>query len=161
MACDHSAKIAAIAPVAGLRAGVPKEVSAGVWQPDPKTCQPRNPVPVRTFHGTADGTNPFAGNDDPRWGYSVPIALRRWARIDHCTKGPATSKITATVNLVLYSKCRAGVTVGLYREEGANHTWPGDASTPVGVDRSINATALIWRFFKGQSLANRRAIPRG
>lgn len=52
-ACDHPERVAAIAPVAGLRAGFPVNVADG-WRPDPASCHPERSVPVITFSGTAD-----------------------------------------------------------------------------------------------------------
>ena len=157
MACDNSRSIAAVAPVAGLRAGVPRELSDGVWEPDPATCDPASPVSVVAFHGTADGTNPYPGNDDPRWGYSVDQALAGWAGNDGCKRGPSTTAKTPTVDLVSYSRCKDGSAVSLYRATGAGHTWPGSTGPEAGpIDGSISATALMMKFFKSHPLPERK-----
>ena len=85
-ACDHADRLAAIAPVAGLRAGYPTTVP-GVF-PDPATCTPTRPVPVIAFAGTADPVNPYPGGGAPYWQYGVPQALARWAEINGCRRGP-------------------------------------------------------------------------
>ena len=36
-------------------------------------------MPVLTFHGQQDVVNPYLGNGDLRWGYTVPVALQTWA----------------------------------------------------------------------------------
>jgi polyhydroxybutyrate depolymerase len=155
MACDHSTKIASVSPVAGVRAGVPEETSPDVWAPDMSTCHPTEQVPVQAFHGTADTTNPFFGNDDPRWGYSVDSAVTRWGKLDGC-KRKRTSQTTSSVTRILYDKCAEGATVSLYREEGAGHTWPGSTFPANGViDTSINATQMIVKLAKESSLADR------
>lgn len=150
MACDHPAAMAAIAPVAGLRAGVPSQTSGGAWAPDATTCKPRQPVSVLAFHGTADSTNPYPGNDDPRWGYGVEQALAAWARKDRCRRGPATRAIAPTADLLTYGSCRDEATVGLYRLEGGGHIWPGDPVT--AGDAPIDASALILDFFADHRL---------
>lgn len=150
MACDHSRLLAAVAPVAGLRAGIPVKLG-GSWSPKPSSCQPRLPVPILTFHGTADATNPYAGNDDARWGYSVMTALRRWAALDHCTSPPAKTQVTQTATLISYTHCHGGASVSLYRSAGAGHSWPGGPVGSVPVDTSIHATPLMWRFFRAHS----------
>ena len=142
MACLRPHRIAAIAPVAGLRAGTPEQIG-GRWVPARSTCRPARPVPVIAFHGTADQTNPYQGNDDPRWGYSVPVALARWANIDGCGRPPATRRVTSTVDSITYPRCRGGSAVVLLREEGAEHTWP-DGSSP----GELNASPRMWAFFK-------------
>ncbi len=70
LACDASQTFAAVAPVAGLRF--------------PSPCPAARPVPVIAFHGTADAVDPFEGNGQPYWTYSVPVAAGRWATKDAC-----------------------------------------------------------------------------
>ena len=70
LACDASQTFAAVAPVAGLRF--------------PSPCPAVRPVPVIAFHGTADAVDPFEGNGQPYWTYSVPQAAQRWAAKDAC-----------------------------------------------------------------------------
>src|SRR5436309_3002045 len=70
LACKLNGRIAAIAPVSGLR-----------W---PGPCEGR-PVPVLTFHGLADMQNTYDGKAAGRgaeWMESVPEALAGWARHD-------------------------------------------------------------------------------
>jgi polyhydroxybutyrate depolymerase len=157
LACDFPRKIAAIAPVAGLRAGVPRQRDDGTWAPKRSTCTPRESVPVRTFHGTEDTINPYAGNDDPRWGYGIRRALARWARLNRCDRRPVRKAVTDSVKLIRYRDCRDNGSVGLYREAGAGHTWPGSDGPAIGaIDRSIDATRLILRFFDHHRLSDRR-----
>jgi polyhydroxybutyrate depolymerase len=147
LACDHASSFAAIAPVAGLRAGVPQQLG-GAWSPTPRTCRPARPTPVLTFHGTADQTNPFAGNNDPRWGYSTDAALARWAHLDHCAAGPQTTTVTQLTARIRFSRCRSGTTVTLYRTTGGAHSWPGSTdTTPGATDPGIDANRLMISFF--------------
>jgi polyhydroxybutyrate depolymerase len=150
MACDHSRILAAVAPVSGLRAGIPIKQN-GTWSPNPSTCQPLVPVPILTFHGTADKTNPYGGDDEPRWGYSVITALKRWAQLDHCSGPPTSTTITQTETLISYAHCSNGSSVSLYRSTGTGHAWPGVPTGSVPSDASIHATPLIWRFFHAHS----------
>jgi polyhydroxybutyrate depolymerase len=95
MACDHAGKIAAIAPVSGLRAGVPKQTSSGGWQPDGRTCRPDRPVPILAFHGTADPLARYAGDDDPGWGYGPRPRSRDGRRsIDVAVVGEARRSLS-------------------------------------------------------------------
>lgn len=158
LACDHADSIAAIAPVAGLRAGVPFESSDGVWSPDRATCKPKRPVSVLAFHGTADEVNPYAGNDDPRWGYGVEQALAGWARNDQCKRGPSTRTVTASESLIAYRGCKDGAGVGLYRSTDTGHTWPGNDQPEYGVtDLSISASDLMLEFFAKHRLEWKRS----
>jgi polyhydroxybutyrate depolymerase len=147
MACDYSNKIAAVAPVAGLRAGIPRQNEAGVWKPGDESCRPERPVPVLTFHGTADTVNPYAGNDEPRWGYSVKSALGRWAKLNRCRLGPTTKLFAPRVSIIKYRKCQGGGDVQLYEIDGGGHSWPGDGT--------IDATGAMLEFFSEHPLPRR------
>ncbi len=155
LACELSDRIAAAAPVAGLRAGVPK---AGDFKtPDTSTCKPHRAVPIITFHGVHDPTNRFDGDGGPRWGYSVPTALERWASLDSCQPMPAEKNVSTHVTKVSYSGCHGGAELILYRTDapvahGGGHIWPhptggqSDAASVETVDQ-LDASALIWEFF--------------
>ena len=157
LACELSDRIAAAAPVAGLRAGVPR---AGDFKtPDTSTCKPRRAVPIITFHGVHDPTNRFDGDGGPRWGYSVPTALQSWANLDGCRPTPAEQSVSTHVTEVSYSGCREGAELILYRTDapvahGGGHIWPhptgtsppGGAASVETVDQ-LDASALIWEFF--------------
>lgn len=76
-----------------------------------------------------------------------------WARRDGCTGAPVRTTIAADVVLDRYS-CPSGMDVQLYSVLGGGHIWPGSDSPLypefiVGSNTdSINATALIWDFFR-------------
>lgn len=145
-ACARPDLVAAIAPVAGLRAGrpAPDEVSV----PEVQSCTPRLPVPVVAFHGTADTVNPYPGNTDLRWGYSVALAAQSWARFNRCTTGPAARPVSEHVTLLSYSGC--GAAVNLYRVGGGTHSWPGSPVDP-SATQEIEANELSWAFFNRHS----------
>ena len=90
LGCALSARLAAIAPVAGLRF--------------PAGCSGR-PLPVLTFHGLADRQNTYDGRARPGegWEESVPEALAGWARRNRCTgrahrRRPARSALDAALH---------------------------------------------------------------
>jgi polyhydroxybutyrate depolymerase len=150
-ACDHPDRIAAIAPVVGLRAGYP---ISGQNYPDPATCTPSRPVPVVTFAGTDDMVNPYAGGGAPYWQYSAEAALKRWAEINSCNQELRTKQITEHVKLLYYSACNENAVVQMYVADGAGHTWPGsEFSLNFGgmfgeITFEIEATDLMWQFFE-------------
>jgi polyhydroxybutyrate depolymerase len=159
-ACDHPERVAAIAPVAGLRAGFPVNTPDG-WQPDPATCTPERPVPVITFSGTADPVNPFAGGGAAYWRYGVPAAQARWAEINDCRQGPRTTSITEHVDQVAYEACPHKADVVMYRIQNGGHVWPSsEAFVGFGLGEvtfEIDANALIWDFFRHYKLPNKRS----
>ena len=154
LACRIAGKLAAIAPVAGLRAGRPDPDDTSV--PEVEDCRPQRPVPVLTFHGQQDVVNPYQGNGDLRWGYIVPVAVQTWARLDGCQSGPQASTISANVTLLAYAHCRDNVAVELYRVTNGGHTWPGSTGPPHGpglVTQEINASRIMWDFFERYRLS--------
>jgi polyhydroxybutyrate depolymerase len=164
LACSLAARIAAFAPVAGLRAGL---AGPGADRAPPSAaCRPVRSVPIIAFHGTDDHTNPYPGDDTVRWGYSVPVAVRRWAEIDGCNPRPVLTQLSPHVVREAYGSCAGGAEVELYRTEapaaeGGGHVWPGAAGpgedppkVPPAADRGreISASRIIWAFFSRHRL---------
>ncbi|WP_345800579.1 PHB depolymerase family esterase [Microbacterium sp. AZCO] len=148
LACEASDVFAAIAPVAGLRAG--RAAAEDLTTPVPATCTPAQPVAVVTFHGTDDFVNPYAGNSDPRWGYSVNTAATRWAEINECRVGPTIAQYSASIRTLTWSKCSRQADVVLYEVTGGGHTWPGTSVdlSPLGATtQEISASEAMWEFF--------------
>ena len=147
--CRLADRVAAIAPVAGLRAG--RAASPGFAEPDAGDCRPARPLSVLAVHGTDDPTNPFPGGDGLRWGYSVERAVARWVSLDHCGAAPAVEAVSAHVTRVRYGACGTSSEVVLYRidaprDQGGGHVWPGghrDLSTraPTPPGGGVNASS--------------------
>lgn len=126
LGCRLNDRIAAIAPVGGLRWFGP--------------CAGRA-VPVLTVHGLADMTNPYEGGADrgPEWVESVPEALAGWASHDRCQPKLVQDQEAATLRTIRYAGCEHGAEVRLIRVDGLGHHWP---------HTEIDATDVIWQFFK-------------
>lgn len=161
LACQLSDRIAAVAPVAGLR--------------DFPWCATTRPVPVVAFHGTADPLVAYGGgqgvnahylpgaSDDPATGpgpTSIPANAAAWAHRNGCAARPEQHTVTADVTLTTYP-CPADATVELYSIQGGGHTWPGNPSvvSPVPLvgttTSSIDATRIMWDFFRAHPLTGR------
>jgi polyhydroxybutyrate depolymerase len=151
LACRIAGKLTAIAPVSGLRAGraAPDEHTV----PEVHDCLPERPVPVLAFHGQQDFVNPYLGNADLRWGYSVPVAVQTWARLDGCRHGPQASPVSENVTRLAYTGCRDDVTVGLYRIADGMHLWP----SPADGHGVIDASRIMWAFLEQYSRPQPRA----
>ncbi|GAA4965969.1 alpha/beta hydrolase family esterase [Actinoplanes utahensis] len=154
-ACHRPQALAAIAPVAGLRAGRPDP--SDPTGPDPSSCTPARGVPVLTFHGEQDRTNPYQGGGSAYWGYSVPAAQQRWARIDDCLPRPLTIRISRTVTKTSYLGCSGGAAVTLYTVADGGHTWPGTTIDNGNgtVTHDISANQVMWRFFQQYRIPRR------
>ena len=140
LGCDASTTFAAVAPVSGLRF------------PDP--CPSVRTVPVISFHGTADRVDPFDGNGQAYWTYSVRVAAQRWAAHNGCAAKPAVSAPDSGVTLTAYGRCTGGSAVELYVIAGEGHEWPGGPPLPRSVTRllgpqstAISANSTMWAFF--------------
>jgi polyhydroxybutyrate depolymerase len=165
LACLMSDRIAAIAPVAGVR--------------HPDGCTPTRPVPIITFHGTDD---PYIGYEggfgakalelpapggksgtigdaaaadpslvDPADAAAIPDRVAAWAEQNGCTAGDTLPDIGDVTPQQWACTDRGDVT--FYTVHGGGHSWPGSAFDAgiaqfVGpTTTSIDATALMVAFF--------------
>jgi polyhydroxybutyrate depolymerase len=131
LGCKLNRRIAAIAPVAGLR-----------W---PAPCEGR-PVPVLTFHGLADTQNPYEGKAPGRgaeWMESVPDALAGWARHDNCDLKVILEDSPGPLSTMRYEGCHGDAEVRMIRIDGLGHSW---------ARQEIDTTAAIWQFFSQHQL---------
>jgi polyhydroxybutyrate depolymerase len=131
LACRLNTRIAAIAPMAGLR-----------W---PGSCTGRA-IPVLTFHGLADPQNTYAGHAEGRgeeWLESVPEALAGWAGHNGCAGQVISEDPAGPLSTMRYEGCRNGAEVRLVRIDGLGHTWARE---------QVDATAAMWQFFRGHTL---------
>jgi polyhydroxybutyrate depolymerase len=144
LACDDSKIFAAVAAVSGLR--------------HPKPCPASRPVPIIAFHGSADPVDPFGGNGQGYWTYSVATAAKEWATQDGCSKSPRVTKSAAVV-FSSYAKCKKGAQVELYEIIGEGHEWPGGPTMPGSItsvlgpqSNAVVANSIIWSFFASHQL---------
>ncbi len=130
LGCRLNPRIASIAPVGGLRWTGP--------------C-PGRAVPVLTVHGLADLTNAYEGHGDrgAEWVESVPEALAGWATHNRCQPQLVQDKPAGPVASLRYAGCERGADVRLLRVDGLGHVWPR---------QELDATAVIWQFFKAHPL---------
>jgi polyhydroxybutyrate depolymerase len=129
LACRLSNRIAAIAPMAGLR-----------W---PGPCAGRA-IPVLSVHGLADPQNTYDGHVESRgaeWLESVPDALAGWAKHNGCDGEAVLEDPPGPLSTLSYRGCNAEVR--LVRVDGLVHSWARN---------ELDATAAAWEFFKSHSL---------
>jgi polyhydroxybutyrate depolymerase len=129
LACKLNDRIAAIAPMAGLR-----------W---PGQCEGRA-IPVLTIHGLADPQNTYDGHVASRgaeWEESVPEALAGWAQHNGCDGDATLDDPPGPLSTLSYKGCDAEVR--LIRVDGLVHAWARD---------EIDATRTMWEFFRANAL---------
>jgi polyhydroxybutyrate depolymerase len=132
LGCRLGSRIAAIAPVSGLRFSEP--------------CTGR-PIPVLTFHGLADPQNTYDGHLAERggeWLESVPEALAGWARHNACKGDAILEDPPGPLSTMRYDGCVEGAEVRIIRIDGLGHTW---------TRKEVDTTAVMWQFFKSHHLA--------
>ncbi|MDY7232645.1 alpha/beta hydrolase family esterase [Hyalangium rubrum] len=136
LACDRAERFAAIAPVAGMENNT--------------SCEPRRPVPVMHFHGTADTTIPFDGGTIPlgRPYTSAPATVARQASRNGCNGALQETYRRGDSTCQTHTGCTAPATLCTIRDGG--HTWPGGLMPPEfgHTTRDLDATREMWRFFE-------------
>jgi polyhydroxybutyrate depolymerase len=147
LGCDATGTFAAVAPVSGLRL--------------PAGCSKSQPAPVISFHGTADPVDPYNGNGQKYWTYSVPTAAKKWAAHDGCSATPTTTQPATGVTLTSYSGCKDQSAVELYSITGEGHEWPGGPPLKKALTNvlgpqttAISANDLMWSFFMAHPRSN-------
>jgi polyhydroxybutyrate depolymerase len=128
------------------------------WCPDPA------PMPVIAFHGTADPLVPFEGRPpggrfSPQGFPSVAAWMASWAQRDRCATEPVESRVATDVTRTEYASCADDAAVVLYTVERGGHTWPGGKPLRESItgptSDSIDATRLMWSFFREHPLSGR------
>jgi polyhydroxybutyrate depolymerase len=147
LSCTLSDRIAAVGMVASAQL-LPFD-----W------CQDQRAVPMIAFHGTADRTVPYHGGKSwvaPVAFPDMPTWAADWARRNRCSADPVESAVAADVTRLEYTRCADDSAVVLYTVRGGGHSWPGGGPLPewlVGsTSRSIDATSLMWAFFREHRL---------
>jgi polyhydroxybutyrate depolymerase len=155
LACDLSDQIAAIAPVA---AAMPTALAA--------TCKPARSVPIVSFSGTADPLVPYEGGTigfrrRGQLGEVMPAqkSFTLWQQLDRCSPQTASAPAPGDHSdypVTLTNACEGRLR--LYTIAGGGHTWPGGVQylpAPIvgPTVGSLDASAIIWDFFRSQSLS--------
>ncbi|MEZ0259901.1 MAG: PHB depolymerase family esterase [Alphaproteobacteria bacterium] len=158
LACDISGKVAAVGIVIGL---MPKKYV--------DKCKPETPVSVLIMNGTEDPLVPYNGGDVKLFkrgrsrgeDISTEDTFAFWLK--HAGYDGKPDAIAAKqlpdadpddkTRITMRSFKGAQSQVVLYTVTGGGHTWPGGRQylfeSLVGrVSRDINATEVIWDFFK-------------
>lgn len=153
LSCELSDRIAAVGMVASA-------VFLS-WE----RCEGPRPVPTIVFHGTADRQTRYQGGevwlarnhvfpDIPMW-----TATR--ARRNGCEPKPIETVVAGDVTRSEYRNCTDNAAVELYTIHGGGHTWPSGGPLPewfVGkTSHSIDASALMWEFFRAHPLRSQGA----
>ena len=140
LACELSAKIAAIGSVTGSMT--------------PSTlvnCNASHPMPIIQIHGTTDPTVPYNGSAG--WTASVTNVLNHWATFNNCSLVPTVVNVPntnaldgSTVEKYTYENGDNCSEVIHFKVTNGQHTWPGSIFNFAGTNFDINASVEIWNF---------------
>jgi len=116
-------------------------------------------VPTIAFHGTADRIAPCRGGFSwvsPDRFADITTWAANWSRRNRCAPEPVESAVSGDVTRSQYTNCADDAAVVLYTVVGGGHTWPGGMPLPEwlagSTSNSVNATALMWFFFREHPL---------
>lgn len=134
MALQSNGKFAAFASMSGT-------VGSAIT-----TFAPNRILPIAHFHGTADGTVPYTGN---QFGMDVPVMINNWITSNGCGSDPDTTHFpdlvpgdSVTVDLYTYTGSVPEAEVRLYVLNGFDHNV---LYQPVN---DITEIMEIWLFFR-------------
>lgn len=121
-------------------------------------CDAPRPMPLINFHGTADLV-PYHGGKvwaSPRPFPSVLTWTANWGRRNRCASRPSETTVASDVTRLQYVGCADSAAVVLYTIRGGGHAWPGGRPLLAWLlgptSRSIDATSLMWDFFRQHPL---------
>ncbi len=148
LSCDLSERIAAIGTVSGAY--------LYAWS----ECSSVRTIPLIAFHGTADKVVPYLGGPSPELPHlsfvSLPEWIAQYARQNGCQVDPQTFFHAGKASAIRYSGCAENAEVIFYTLQEGGHAWPGSTGNPPFIsgetNQDIDATALIWQFFKAHPL---------
>lgn len=137
--CDLADVFAAIGPVSG---------AYNLW----RDCSPSRPVPVVAFHGLADKIVPYDGVKLSAIAPPIRDWAAAWAQRDQCSSTPVTKQVSSSVVSDTWQNCQANALVVLYTIQNHGHSWPGSQFLQQVTSQEINATDVIWEFFKAHPM---------
>ena len=140
LACDLSAKIAAVGSVTGSM--TPSTLG---------NCNASHPMPIIQIHGTTDPTVPYNGSAG--WTASITNVLNHWATFNNCSSVPTVVNVPntnaldgSTVEKYTYENGDNCSEVVHFKVTNGQHTWPGSIINLAGTNFDINASVEIWNF---------------
>jgi polyhydroxybutyrate depolymerase len=144
LASEMPDKIAAIAPVSSTMM-----ISQAINK--------ARAMPILHIHSSKDTKVPYSGGKGLGGYYfpSVDSTLHVWTASNSCRTGPVELVNDPRFKLTEWSDCDQNVIIRRYLTEDGGHSWPGGSKGNARGDEpsaAINATDVIWDFFKSRSL---------
>ena len=142
LACNLSAKIAAIASVTG---SMSRETLAN--------CSPNHPTAILQIHGLQDLVVPYVGMGDLGM-EPIEDVLNYWSNINQCNPERLFAVVDyfnekGSIDFINYESCSNDVEIKLIRIPSMGHTWPSLNNF------NISASEEIWNFLSQFDLNGR------
>ncbi len=151
-------RFAAIALIAGQRPAH-----------DPYDPPPSRPISIMQFMGVEDKIGMYYGGSTPPGaglkGVAKPVTavIESWVEFNQCSHTPVEVKRIGKAVLTRYGSGQDGAEVAFWKLEDGGHTWPGGGEADpraeklglgkMGhINRDINASDLMWEFFRKHTL---------
>jgi polyhydroxybutyrate depolymerase len=140
LACEEPDVFSAIASVSGTMSGY--------------TWDNRNisePIPILHIHGVDDEVVPIDGSmsEEGGWGGAPPVGtiINYWVNLNNCTSSE-TEFYTPNTNATYYIDGVNGNEVWCYKIDSWGHWWPSYNPDKPDYNPGINASEVIWEFFR-------------
>ena len=128
-------------------------------------CRASRPISVLFMNGTRDPLVPYDGGIiAPQFGgrgvaASTRDTVAHWVGHNGCRRAPVTRALPnlrrtdfSRIERTVWTRCRSGARVELYKVINGGHTWPGKLQyMPIAfigwTNRDIDGSRVIWKFF--------------
>ncbi len=143
LACELSERFAAIAPNACSQMFFP--------------CNPTRKVPIIHFHSYADNEVPYnGGTGTGPSGVSMTSqdsTMKIWRALNNCQSvDTIVNGKGLNYDFIKIHNCSCKVEYHHYSTTDGGHSWPGGNPNNNPASKQINATDLLWEFFKQYKL---------
>lgn len=139
LACEAPEIFRAIGSVAGTMGG-------DTWE----NCTTTNKTPLIQFHGIDDDVIPIDGSGLPLgWGGAPRIRtiVDFWSNKNECSSLDSI-QMTSNTERFIHSAGLGGNEVWYYEIANHGHEWPGSSEPGITDVSGIDASNIIWSFFK-------------
>ncbi|MEI6408482.1 MAG: PHB depolymerase family esterase [Bacteroidota bacterium] len=113
---------------------------------------PAKTVPIMSIHSYADQVIAYNGNTSPMLG-TFPSQENVYNTVNakyNCLNSKDTVFYnSSSYTHIIYTDCPCNASIERYVTQDGSHSWPGGAANgPFPISNKINATYIIWNFFK-------------
>jgi polyhydroxybutyrate depolymerase len=75
-----------------------------------------------------------------------------WAARNQCDATPQVTNPRPDVKINIWGNCKENASVVLYARDNEGHSWPGSRFLMEITSQAVNATDVMWDFFKAHPM---------